>query len=226
VANHLGYLDIVVLLALYGGSFVAKEDIAKTRFVGSIAMALQCLFVSDSGGLTEHLKQRCRATHQCQTESEEHHLRFCRCPRTLIVFPEGTTTNGTGLITFRRGAFCAGVPILPVAIRFPHRRFNLSWETIRFREHLWRSMTQIYNRVEVLEMDVHVPSAEEIEDPSLFARNMQIVFEDKLQLKTYKLNRKHKFAYHSYVLGKLTADALFQKADELALGDPLLQETP
>lgn len=222
VSNHLGYLDIVVLLVKYGGAFVAKKDISETRFVGSIARSLQCLFVTEGGGVTKILSDRSEKTFQCQGTEEHRNVPFCHCPRPMIVFPEGTTTNGTALITFRRGAFHAGLPVLPVAVRFPHRRFNLSWETIRFKEHLWRSMTQIYNRVQIIEMPVYYPSEEERMDPSLFTRNVQKIFEETLELETYPLNRKQKFAYHSYVLGKISGEELFQKADELAAQDPLL----
>ena len=39
-------------------------------------------------------------------------------PQTLI-FPEGTTTNGRLLITFKSGAFIPGVPVQPCVISYP-----------------------------------------------------------------------------------------------------------
>ena len=36
----------------------------------------------------------------------------------MLVFPEGTTTNGSGLLDFRTGAFVAAAPVLPAVIRY------------------------------------------------------------------------------------------------------------
>jgi hypothetical protein len=45
----------------------------------------------------------------------------------VLIFPEGTCSNRTGLITFKPGAFYPGVPIQPVCIRYPNRLDTLSW---------------------------------------------------------------------------------------------------
>ncbi|KAG5182273.1 hypothetical protein JKP88DRAFT_278255 [Tribonema minus] len=61
----------------------------------------------------------------------------------LVIFPEGTTTNGAAMIRFRTGVFRAQVPVQPLVIAFPFRHFNPSWETIHFHHHLLRIMTQL-----------------------------------------------------------------------------------
>lgn len=38
--------------------------------------------------------------------------------RPLLLFPEGTTTNGRFLLPFKTGAFLAGLPLQPVVIRY------------------------------------------------------------------------------------------------------------
>ncbi len=38
--------------------------------------------------------------------------------RPLLLFPEGTTTNGRYLLPFKTGAFLAGEPVQPVVIRY------------------------------------------------------------------------------------------------------------
>lgn len=38
--------------------------------------------------------------------------------RPLLLFPEGTTTNGRYLLPFKTGAFLAGQPLQPVVIRY------------------------------------------------------------------------------------------------------------
>lgn len=49
-----------------------------------------------------------------------------RFPRVLL-FPEGTTTNGRILMSFQLGAFIPGYPIQPVIVRYPHVHFDQSW---------------------------------------------------------------------------------------------------
>lgn len=45
----------------------------------------------------------------------------------VLLFPEGTTTNGRNLISFKLGAFAPGFPIQPVVIRYPFVHFDISW---------------------------------------------------------------------------------------------------
>ena len=49
--------------------------------------------------------------------------------RQLLVFPEGTTTNGRALVHFKSGCFRSGVPVQPVLARFAgaNRPDTLTW---------------------------------------------------------------------------------------------------
>jgi lysophosphatidylcholine acyltransferase / lyso-PAF acetyltransferase len=38
--------------------------------------------------------------------------------RPILLFPEGTTTNGRYLLRFRTGGFIAGVPVQPIILRY------------------------------------------------------------------------------------------------------------
>lgn len=38
--------------------------------------------------------------------------------RPILLFPEGTTTNGNFLLRFRTGAFIAGVPVQPTIVKY------------------------------------------------------------------------------------------------------------
>lgn len=135
----------------------------------------------------------------------------------LIVFPEGTTTNGFAMCEFRTGIFTSGLPIRPVAIRFPFRHFNPSWESIYFTEHIIRSMTQIVNWAEILIMPVYIPSPEEINSPKTYASNVQRVISQCLNLQVLPLTRRHKFVYHDFLLGKLTEQEALDRASIISL---------
>lgn len=45
----------------------------------------------------------------------------------IMVFPEGTCTNRSCLITFKPGAFYPGVPVQPVLIRYNNRTDSFTW---------------------------------------------------------------------------------------------------
>jgi 1-acyl-sn-glycerol-3-phosphate acyltransferase len=222
VSNHLGYLDIFALFVKYRGSFVAKEDIEKMPVVGPIARATRCLFIHDGVPLAPRLVERMRATEACRCTKP---CAGCgACLDRLIVFPEGTTTNGTAMIPFRTGAFLAGLPVLPICVQFPHKHFNPTWETILLREHLFRCMTQLRNDITITELPVYVPDADERTDARLYASRVAAVMAHVLELPIVPVSRKHKVLYHSYVLGKVTDKReLLSRADALRSEDELLQ---
>jgi 1-acyl-sn-glycerol-3-phosphate acyltransferase len=108
--NHLSWIDIPVLLGLVPAVPVAKAEVAAWPVVGSHARALGVIFVNrgeaHSGAVA--LRAALRAL--------DHGL-------PVLAFPEGTTTDGASpLLPFRRGLFGvarrAGVPVVPVAIRY------------------------------------------------------------------------------------------------------------
>ena len=222
VSNHLGYIDAMILACHYRCSFVAKGAFERLPLIGTMAPALQTLFVREGQSLTTALVERVQKTHQC-------HITKIDCPgcpgclNKLVIFPEGTTTNGHAMVAFRTGVFNAAVPVQPVVVQFPHRRWNMSWETIRFRTHIFRTMTQFINKVSITELPVYVPSDEEKMDPRLYARNVQRLMSKQLQQPVYRLNRKHKILYHKFVLGKIDAEGVREQAKAITAEDPQLQ---
>lgn len=45
----------------------------------------------------------------------------------VMLFPEGTTTNGKAIISFKTGAFSPGLPVQPMVIKYPHKYVNPCW---------------------------------------------------------------------------------------------------
>lgn len=214
VSNHLGWLDMILLEAKYGCSFIAKADIQKVPIVKNIAEALQTIYLKKDGkSTTQTVIDRVMESY---SPDGLHNL-----PK-LCIFPEGTTTNGKFLVKFRTGIFSAGKPVMPVILSYPNR-FSLSWESIHFHEHIFRTMTQFINFVEIIELPVYSPSPAEIADPHLYAENVEHLFSHVLQQPIYRLNRKHKTLYHNVLLGKCTEREALIEAEAVTRRDKSLQ---
>ncbi|XP_037654753.1 lysophosphatidylcholine acyltransferase 1 isoform X3 [Choloepus didactylus] len=95
----------------------------------------------------------------------------------IMIFPEGTCTNRTCLITFKPGAFIPGVPVQPVVLRYPNKLDTITWtwQGPGALEILWLTLCQLHNRVEIEFLPVYSPSEEERRSPALYASNVRRV---------------------------------------------------
>jgi 1-acyl-sn-glycerol-3-phosphate acyltransferase len=116
VANHVSWLDPLVVAAHVPCVPVSKIDVSGWPLVGGLARDLGVVFVSrgDAGSGARALRS-VRAA-----------LDAGAC---VLNFPEGTTSLGDGVLPFRPGLFGlalrTGAPIVPVAIRYEPR--SLAW---------------------------------------------------------------------------------------------------
>ncbi|GKV04803.1 hypothetical protein SLEP1_g16910 [Rubroshorea leprosula] len=124
ICNHVSYIDILYHMSSSFSSFVANRSVAKLPFVGLISKCLGCIFVqresksSDFKGVSGVVAERVREAHQNKIAPM------------MMLFPEGTITNGSYLLPFKTGAFLARVPVLPVILRYPYQRFSPAWDSI------------------------------------------------------------------------------------------------
>ncbi|KAE8735127.1 Lysophospholipid acyltransferase LPEAT1 [Hibiscus syriacus] len=91
----------------------------------------------------------------------------------MMLFPEGTTTNGDYLLPFKTGAFLAGAPMVPVILRYPYQRFSPAWDTITGVRHVVLLLCQFVNHMEVIHLPIYYPSQQEKDDPKQYANNVR-----------------------------------------------------
>ncbi|KAG7029373.1 Lysophospholipid acyltransferase LPEAT1, partial [Cucurbita argyrosperma subsp. argyrosperma] len=167
ISNHVSYLDILYHMSSSFPSFVAKRSVAKIPLVGIISKCLGCVYVqresktSDSKGVSGVVSERIREA-----------VKNSSAPM-MMLFPEGTTTNGEFLLPFKTGAFLSRAPVLPLILRYPYQRFSLAWESITGGRHFLLLLCQFVNHMEVIRLPVYVPSPEEKNDPKLYANNVR-----------------------------------------------------
>lgn len=101
-----------------------------------------------------------------------------------MIFPEGTCTNRSCLITFKSGAFYPGVPVQPVCIRYPNKLDTVTWtwEGPGALKLLWLTLTQLNSSCEIEFLPVYKPSEAEKTDPKLYANNVRRLMAEALQI--------------------------------------------
>jgi 1-acyl-sn-glycerol-3-phosphate acyltransferase len=209
VCNHLSYLDMLILVAFCGGdvTFVSKENIGKACIFGTISKAMGCIYVPDKNHTRTNEP---REGGEASTSQEiVNYLRGTGSRKILVIFPEGTTSNGHQLLSFRRGAFVPGVPIQPFTVVFPHDRFNPSWETYEFIPHLLHLVCQVYNNATLTKLPVYYPSAEDLANIDVFKSNVQTLMAGALMLPIVDVSIKDKVAYHKYLIQSVFPRGLY-----------------
>ncbi|URE31340.1 Acyltransferase [Musa troglodytarum] len=134
------------------------------------------------------------------------------CPM-MLLFPEGTTTNGDYLLPFKSGAFLAKVPVLPVILRYPYCRFSPAWDSISGVRHVFLLLCQFVNHIEVIWLPVYYPSEQEKEDPKLYANNVRKLMATEGNLTLSDIGLAEKRIYHAVLNGNSLPRVLHQKDD-------------
>ena len=73
--------------------------------------------------------------------------------------PEGTTKHKHCLLTFAKGAFAPGLPVMPVLLKYTSVRFNPGWGIVYTAWHFFRVCNQYVNHLEVEVLPIYRPSA-------------------------------------------------------------------
>ncbi|MFF7708147.1 1-acyl-sn-glycerol-3-phosphate acyltransferase [Pseudomonas sp. NPDC007930] len=108
LSNHVSWMDIAVIGQLAPISFLSKDEVRRWPVAGWLATRAGTFYIRRGAGDSQRLRQ----------DMAEHLHR--RGP--VLIFPEGTTTDGRDVRTFHgRLLACAvesGAPVQPVALRY------------------------------------------------------------------------------------------------------------
>ena len=91
VSNHLSYLDIFAIGSSLRASFIAKEEIANWPVIGFLSKVQQTAFIS-------------RNANQAKTVANSL-ANMLSEGKSLILFPEGTSTSGHTMLPFKSSLF-------------------------------------------------------------------------------------------------------------------------
>lgn len=168
VSNHSSWIDVPVVGGVLDGCFVAKGDVATWPIIGTIARLGRTVFVSRSRASTGKERDAMRSV--------------LKAGDNLILFPEGTSSDGSRVLPFRTSFFAlaevqddedgSGLPLFqPVSVVYdrlgglPAGRASrpvFAWYgDMDIASHFWRLTQHIGLRATVL---LHAPL-----DPARFA---------------------------------------------------------
>ena len=144
VVNHSSWLDIVVLSAVLPARFVAKKEVATWPIVGILAKLERSVFVAR--------ERRDAGRHRDELE------RCLEAGDSLILFPEGTSSDGNRVLAFKSALFAvaekpvagAALQVQPVSLAYTrlngmplgrHLRPFFTWYgEMALGSHLWRAV--------------------------------------------------------------------------------------
>ncbi len=128
VANHVSYLDPLVVASVVPVLPIAKHELSTWPILGAAARRLGVCFVE-------------RASINSRASALRRTFRVLRAGGSVLNFPEGTTTNGQLTLPFQRGIFGmarkARVPILPARIDFEDPRATWVGDSAFLPHYLW-----------------------------------------------------------------------------------------
>ena len=129
IANHVSWFDIICLGTLLNARFIAKKEVSKMGIFGFLAKLSNTFFIdnADKNKIIEY-------NHLIQNKLKE--------GENFIIFPEGTTSDGNGIISFKSSMLeCAfddnnKINIQPISICYSklnnvpmgiYLRRNIAW---------------------------------------------------------------------------------------------------
>jgi 1-acyl-sn-glycerol-3-phosphate acyltransferase len=149
--NHVSWLDITVLSAVTPLSFIAKKEVNSWPGFGTLARLQRTVFID---------RERRQATGASRDEMQER----LNAGETLVLFAEGTSSDGQHVLPFKSAYFAvaeiAGVVVQPVTLAYRghwgipmlrRRRPFFSWYgDMEMGPHLWRALALGPIEVDVL----------------------------------------------------------------------------
>tara|TARA_Y100000590_G_scaffold286805_1_gene322655 strand:+ start:10783 stop:11544 length:762 start_codon:yes stop_codon:yes gene_type:complete len=143
VSNHASYLDIIILGSLFKTSFVAKKEVSRWPLLGILAKLQNTVFIDRK---IFSLK-----------EQENQIINHLNKKKNLVIFPEGTSSDGNKVLPFKSSLFNIfekehnfKIPIQTITIVYKKTNKNLINEKERSNLTWHSDMDFIPNMVQVL----------------------------------------------------------------------------
>jgi len=195
VSNHISFLDIFYYLtSRHCPGFLSKASIAKVPFVGTIARARQGIFVNrtdrkEKDVVLEDIKLRVE------------NIQAGKSYPPILIYPEGTTSNGESIISFKKGAFFSLAPMRIMCLEYPKETFSPAYDNLEFVVIFLGLLSQFYNRIRVHDCGIYDPSHLNLKEESdwvIYSDKVRAIMSKCVGLPTYEIGYQEKMEYYKY----------------------------
>lgn len=120
LANHMSWLDIMLIAGASGAAFVSKDDVARWPVIGWLSRLNNTIFIARADRKT--VRGQADALRSALTAGQP-----------VALFPEGTTTGGSETLPFRASLLASlfpplpGVKVQPVALDYGEATKDIAW---------------------------------------------------------------------------------------------------
>ena len=152
ISNHASYLDIIILGSLFKTSFIAKKEIAKWPLLGILAKLQNTIFIDRR---VSSLKNQ-----------ENQIIKHLNEKKNLVIFPEGTSSDGNRVLPFKSSLFNIfeknlNSKILVQTITIVYKKINgIPMNRIERKNITWHSnmdlIPNIFNVLKKLSIEVEI----------------------------------------------------------------------
>ena len=152
ISNHASYLDIIILGSLYKTSFIAKKEISKWPLLGILAKLQNTIFIDRR---VSSLKNQ-----------ENQIIKHLNEKKNLVIFPEGTSSDGNRVLPFKSSLFNIfeknlNSKILVQTITIVYKKINgIPMNRIERKNITWHSnmdlIPNIFNVLKKLSIEVEI----------------------------------------------------------------------
>jgi len=206
VSNHVSVWEVLYFMSSpHCPSFAFKSDCINVPIVGQVALnVLGGIKIErddhKAGGAAHAILSEVRRRVEARGQKKD--------ISPLLIFPEGTTSNGASLLRFRTGAFVPAETVLPVLVSYPHRRFSPAYESIYTSAFAVRTLSQFSNQMEVRYLEPRTPDLEERDNPRQFAENVRKEMAEAAGLPLCDAGHREKKEYHRRLAERLRCQRL------------------
>lgn len=183
ICNHMSYVDGPVLAAIFGApKIVAMKGTLSAPLIGTFGEEIGVIEV-DRGD---------KASRQATMQAISEHVdQWKPGGRPLLLFPEGTTSNGEHVLPFKKGAFAPGVAVRPIVLTYTgdwhpantNFKTTSGGEIVSTGDAEWAQefFGHLTHSLQVKVLPPYEPNAEERADPVLYAENVHRLMEEEYQ---------------------------------------------
>lgn len=170
ICNHIGFLDPLIMIQIRYVIFVVKKEFTKVKILKNIIDICDPFYVdrSKNCGQTVEIIKRAQDKNRDQ----------------IMIFPEGTVSNGKYLLQFHKSAFLSKCKIQPIVMQFwtpllPKGWNTFSWLSQGTFELLWDQLSIPLSICKIKILDPIYPDSES-ENADLLATKAQLMMANQL----------------------------------------------